>query len=277
MQDQTFNALADLALTQSGLSIPSSKAYLVQARLAPILRREGFASCDDLVACLKARPNPVFEAEIVAALQNGQTWFFRERETLHLLAGEILPRLLKLSKSGRVRIWCAGAGSGQEAYSLAILLAEHEASLRGARIEIVASDLSRTQVAKAKTGRFGHFEIQNGLSVHRMMEHFTQQETGEWEASEALRKSITFRVQNLLKEDAAMAPADIILCRHVLSGMSRSMRRVAAEYLSQQVLPGGFLLLGHGESLSGVSPAFEPSRRHRGAWEVVPVSRRKAA
>lgn len=277
MQDQTFNALADLALTQSGLSIPSSKAYLVQARLAPILRREGFGSCDDLVACLQARPNAVFEAEIVAALQNARTWFFRDRDMLHKLMGEVLPRQLKLSKSGRLRIWCAGVAGGQEAYSLAILLLEHEPSLRGARIEIVASDISRSQVAKAKTGRYGHFDIQNGLSVHRMMAHFTQQETGEWEASETLRKAITFRVHNLLKDESPIAPADIILCRNVLSGMSRSMRRVAAEYLSGQLLPGGFLILGHGETLSGVSPAFEPSRRHQGAWEVVPVSRRKAA
>ncbi|MCI4645780.1 MAG: protein-glutamate O-methyltransferase CheR [Hyphomonadaceae bacterium] len=274
MQEATFNALADLALSKTGQSISPSKAYLIEARLSNILRREGFASCDDLVACLDARPNPNFEMEIAAALQTRQTWFFRDRDTLERLVSDVLPQKLKQSKAGRLKILCVGVSTGQEAYSLAILLNEHAQALSGARIDVTATDICKQSLTTARAGTYGHFEIQRGLSVHRLMRHFDQLETGQWQASEDLRLAIGFRQHNLLDADAPLGQFDLILCRHVLSSMSKSMRAKAADLLTQKLTPGGLLFLGHGETLSGSSPAFEPSRSHRGGWEVVPEARR---
>lgn len=277
MQEATFNTLADLALSTTGQFISPAKAYLVEARLSNILRREGFASCDDLVACLEARPNPLFEAEIAAALQTRQTWFFRDRDTLQRIVKDVIPGKLKQSKAGRLKILCAGVSTGQEAYSLAILLAEHSEALSGARIDITATDICKQSLNTARAGTYGHFEIQRGLSVHRLMRHFDQLETGQWQASEDLRRAIGFRQHNLLDADAPLGQFDIILCRHVLSGMSKSMRGKAAELLTKKLTLGGLLFLGEGETLSGASPVFEPSRIYRGGWDVVPAARRQVA
>lgn len=277
MQEATFNALADLALTKTGQFISPSKAYLMEARLSNILRREGFASCDDLVACLEARPNPAFEMEIASALQTRQTWFFRDRDMLERLVSDVIPAKLKQSKAGRLRILCSGVATGQEAYSLAILLGEHAQAMAGVRIDITATDICKQSLNTARAGTYGHFEIQRGLSVHRLMRHFDQLETGQWQASEELRRAIGFRQHNLLDQDAPLGQFDIIICAHVLSGMSKTMRAKASELLTKKLTPGGLLFLGHGETLSGSSPAFEPSRSHRGGWEVVPDERRNEA
>ncbi|MEM1106905.1 MAG: protein-glutamate O-methyltransferase CheR [Pseudomonadota bacterium] len=277
MQEATFHALADLALNQTGQYIAPAKAYLVATRLSALVRREGFASCDELVACLQARPNPVFEAEIVAALQTRQTWFFRDRDVLARLVGEIIPQKLKGSKSGRLKILCTGVSTGQEAYSLAILLGEHSQVLRGARIDITATDICKQSLNIARAGTYGHFEIQNGLSIHRLLDHFTQLETGQWQASEELRRGIGFRSHNLLDETAPLGHFDVILCRHVLSGMGRAQRQKAAHRLTDKLAHGGLVFLGEGETLTGATDRLEPSHRHRGAWIYVPEGQRQVA
>ena len=279
MQEASFHELADLALKATGQAIPVSKAYLVEARLAHILRREGFAGPDELVACLQARPNPVFEAEIAAALQTRETWFFRDRERLQRLVGEVIPERLRHSKAGRIRIWCAGVSTGQEAYSLAMLLQEAETpALKGARIDITATDICRKSLDQARAGLYGHFEVQNGLSVHRLLANFERLDTGHWQVSEELRERIGFRHHNLVDKDARLGQFDIIVCRNVLSGMDPSRRGAVCEALADQLLPGGIVLLGETETLSAErNCALEPSRVMGGAFSAVDKARRTRA
>ena len=277
MQDATFNELADMALKATGQFIPASKTYLIEARLQTLLRREGFSGVDDLAACLRARPNPVFEAEITSALLTRQTWFFRGRETLEQIVGSVLPERLKQSKAGRLKIWSAGVSTGQEAYSLAILLGEAGEALRGARIDIVASDVCRQSLNSARAGVYGHFEIQRGLSVHRMLEHFDQLETGQWQASEDLRLQIGFRHHNLLDDEVPLGQFDVILCRNVLSGMERHARDRVMRTLARHLLPGGMVFLGENEHLPADNGLLAPSRDVRGAWCATPEARSTAA
>jgi len=267
MQDAVFNELADLALKGSGQAIPRSKSYLIEARLAPIARREGFGSLADLVHCLKSRANPVFAAECAAALVSKDTWFFRERETLNRLVTDILPARLKAGNSGRLKIWIAGGATGQEAYSLAMMLEDDmPAALRGAKVEILSTDLCKTATERARAGRYGHYEVQKGLSIHRLMHHFTRTDSGQWEISETLRARVSFRQHNLLESAGGLGKFDVILCRNVLSGMDRSARARVADSLAAQLMPGGLILLGQGESLIGLTSQLEPSRDFRGAW-----------
>ena len=267
MQDGVFNELADLALKGSGQAIPRSKSYLIEARLAPIARREGFGSLDDLVHCLKSRANPVFAAECAAALVSKDTWFFRERDTLHRLVNDILPMRLKAGNTGRVKIWIAGGSTGQEAYSLAMLLEDDlPSALRGAKIEILSTDLCKTATERARAGRYGHYEVQKGLSIHRLLHHFTRTDSGQWEISEALRSKVSFRQHNLLESAGGLGKFDVILCRNVLSGMDRSARNRVADSLAAQLMPGGLVILGQGESLIGLTNQLEPSRDFRGTW-----------
>jgi chemotaxis protein methyltransferase CheR len=267
MQDEVFSELADLALKGSGQSIPKSKAYLIEARLAPIARREGFGTMEDLVHCLKSRANPAFIAEVTAALVSKDTRFFRDRDILKRVVDEVLPARLKATNTGRLKVWFAGGSTGQEAYSLAILLEDElPSALRGAKIEILSTDICKVSTEVARMGRYGHYDVQKGLSIHRLTKHFNRLDTGQWEASEALRGHVSFRQHNLLESATGLGKFDVIVCRNVLSGMARSARIRVVENLTDQLVPGGMMLLGSGEGLIGLTDRLEPARDFRGAW-----------
>ena len=276
MQDTVFNALAELALTASGQSIPPSKAYLIGVRLAAILRREGFAEPSDLVHCLETRQNPVLRAEIAAALASRETWFFRDMGGLEDLVRKVLPERLAAGPPGRVRIWCAGGSTGQEAYSLSMLL-EEEAPFAGADIEILSTDLCRQSSEKGRSGLFGHYEVQRGLSVHRLLRHFTRLESGDWQASQALRNRVSFQVHNLLEPAGGLGEFDIILCRNVVSGMVRPARSRTAESLASQLAPGGMILLAEGETLLGLSERLEPASELGRGWVAAGTANARAS
>lgn len=278
MQESVFNTLADLALKATGQAIPPSRAYLIEARLAPLARREGFGSLEDLIHCLESRQNAVFRTEIAAALLTHDTWFFRERATFDTVINEVLPERLAASQSGRLRVWCAGGSTGQEAYTLAMLLEdEPEVSLRSARIEILSTDFCRHVTEFARIGCYNHYEAQRGLSIHRLMKHFSRASSGDWEVSDTLRARVSFRQHNLLETASGLGKFDLIFCRHVLSGMARSARMRVAEVLAAQMSPGAVIILGEGESFQGLTDLLEPARDIRQGWVAAGTANRAAA
>ncbi|MEM9055006.1 MAG: CheR family methyltransferase, partial [Pseudomonadota bacterium] len=239
---------------------------------------ENFATLDDLVHCLKARPNQRFEQEIAAALTSKRTRFFSDREQIEQIVAHALPARLKLSKTGRLRIWCAGVSTGQEAWSLAIRMLEDVGSpLASAEIEIVGTDLSTPCLETAKAGTYGHFDVQKGLSIHRLMTNFTRLETGDWDVQEHLRQNLYFRRHNLLTSARELGQFDVILCRHVLKDMAKSAQKQVVDHLSQQLLPEAFLFTSKEEDLYGISDTIKPSRAMRGAYERDPKASRTAA
>lgn len=267
MQESTFNELADLALRNSGQHFAPTKSYLMDARLSNISRRESFATLDDLVQCLKARPNPRFEQEVAAALTSKKTRFFSERDTIEQVVSHALPQRLKLSKSGKLRVWCAGVSTGQEAWSLAMRIREQVGSpLANAEIEIIGSDLSTDCIEVAKRGVYGHFDVQKGLSIHRLMTNFNRHDNGDWEIKDDLRETVFFRRQNLLNPAADLGGFDVILCSNVISSLAKPAKRQVLETLSKQMLPDAYLFFGPDESVEGVSGMIKPSREMRGAF-----------
>lgn len=267
MQESTFNELADLALRNSGQHFAPTKSYLMDARLSNISRRESFATLDDLVQCLKARPNPRFEQEVAAALTSKKTRFFSERDTIEQIVSHALPQRLKLSKSGKLRVWCAGVSTGQEAWSLAMRMREQVGSpLANAQIEIIGSDLSTDCIETAKRGVYGHFDVQKGLSIHRLMTNFKRHDNGEWEIKDELRETVFFRRQNLLNPAADLGGFDVILCSNVISSLAKPAKRQVLETLSKQMLPDAYLFFGPDETIEGVSGMIKPSREMRGAF-----------
>lgn len=268
MQESTFNELADLALRTTGQHIPASKSYLMEARLSNISRRESFATLDDLVHCLKARPNQRFEQEIAAALTSKRTHFFREREQLAQIVGNALPHRLKQSKNGRLRVWCAGVSTGQEVWSLAMRLREEVGSpLASADIDLIGTDISTDCIETANQGTYGHFEVQKGLSIHRLMTNFTRENSGDWTINKDLRDSVTFRRHNLLHPAQDLGAFDLIICTHVISDLAKSAQSDVLTHLSRQLLPGGYLFVAPSEQIEGINPVIKPSRDMRGAFE----------
>lgn len=266
MDVETFNEFADLALQGTGQHIAPAKTYLVEARLAPITRREGFSSADELAACLKARPNKTLEAEIIAALTTKTTRFFVEREALQFVVDTILP-MRKEAGAERLRVLCAGGSTGQEAYSLAMLLEETPEHVFGdTPIDIVSIDICEDTTERARSGHYGHFDVQRGLSIHRLLKNFKRQEDGGWKISDDLRLRIGFRLHNLLQPIDGLGQFDVVFCRNVLSGMALPVRPQIANNILPSVLPGGALILGEDEKLPIVSDDFHPVETMRHAY-----------
>ncbi|MEO1552566.1 MAG: protein-glutamate O-methyltransferase CheR [Pseudomonadota bacterium] len=268
MQESTFNELADLALRTTGQHIPVSKSYLMEARLSNISRRENFATLDDLVHCLRARPNQRFEQEIAAALTSKRTHFFREREQLAHIVGHALPHRLKQSKNGRLRVWCAGVSTGQDVWSLAMRLREEVGSpLASADIELVGTDISTECIETANQGTYGHFDVQKGLSIHRLMTNFTRENSGDWTINKDLRPGVMFRRHNLLHPGQDLGTFDLIICTHVISDLAKAAQQEVLTHLSRQLLPGAYLFAAPSEQIEGINPVIKPSREMRGAFE----------
>lgn len=269
-----FDELADLALRKSGQSIDSSQCYLIEARLGNILRRESFSTLAELSECLKARPNPAFEDEVVAAMASKKSGFFHDREALGEIADVFLPKAAVAQKDAGehrpLRVLCAGGGTGQEAYSLAILLAEtDEAKLLGRTVEIISVDLCKASTERAMAGVFDHYEIQMGLSVRRMLKYFTRKDDG-WQISADIRRRVSFEVENLMQPFDGIEGFDIVLCRNVLPGMAKSIGADLARRLGALLGPTGLLFLGEGESLATVRGMYTSLHTAR-AWRYDPL------
>ncbi len=267
MDETVYREIADLALAESGQLIPPTRSYLIEARLGAILRREGFSEVEELVACLKARPNARLSAETVAALTNKTTGFFSERTLLERVVSHVLPMMAPSATDNTLRIWCAGGSTGQEAYSLGILLEEstHEA-LKGINVEILTTDICEKSLSVARTGQFGHFDVQKGLSIHRLLENFTRLDTGAWQISGVIGGRVGVRPHNILKDAGGLGLFDVIFCRNVISDMGDAPRSQALLNLARQLTDSGMLILGKTESATGLISGLEPSRDLRGAY-----------
>lgn len=250
MNDTGYNEIADLALRKTGQVFDANHRYLVESRLSLILRRENFSTLAELSQCLVARPNPAFELEIAAALTAKDTRFFRDRKTLGHVVSFLQSRVSKMTENApKMRILCAGGGTGQEAYSLAITALENAPELMEARsIEIVSVDICKASTLRARAGNYSHYEIQTGLSVQRMLKYFSRSDNS-WQANEALRKHVNFSVCNLIDGVSALGSFDVVLCRNVLQNLAQPIAIDIASKLSEALEPWGQLILDEAESL----------------------------
>ena len=267
MDESVYSEIAQIARKGSGQDIPPTKSYLIEARLATLLRREGLSSVDELVHILNSRPDSKLAGEVAAELTSKKTRFFDGRPALERIVQTVLPDCAKRATDGRVRIWCAGGSTGQEAYSLAMLISElPQDALGDVQVEIVTTDICEKTSASARSGIFGHFEIQKGLSVRRMLTHFTRLETSEWQISHALASKVGVRTHNLMQPADGLGIFDVILCRNVLTEMTRPARTQVLLNVARQLSDRGLLVLGEKESAAGLIAGLEPSRAFRGGY-----------
>src|SRR5262245_39997336 len=177
--------------------------YLLESRMAPLARKEGLPSIDDLIHVVRARREERLIAQVVDAMTTNETYFFRDRAPFDYLRETILPTMAQARRGSRIRIWCAGCSTGQEPYSIAMMLEQHPQITQGVPVEIVASDISDRCLERARQGLFTQFEVQRGLPIQLLMHYFTQQDD-HWRISERLRNQVTFRKQNLIEHSASL-------------------------------------------------------------------------
>jgi chemotaxis protein methyltransferase CheR len=253
-----FNYIRDLVRDQSALTLETGKEYLLEARLDPLARMEGFPSCGHLVRRLRTGPVTDLHRRVVEAMTNNETTFFRDPRVFGMLANSVLPSLLEARSAERsLTIWCAACSTGQEPYSVAMLLREHQPSLDGWRIRIVASDICRDVLARARAARFSQVEINRGLPASRLVKYFTQHGSA-WELSPEIRQMVEFREINLIGSWQNLPAIHLILMRNVLIYFDMAAKQSIFERVGQLLDPRGYLVLGGAETTTNVDDSFEP-------------------
>jgi chemotaxis protein methyltransferase CheR len=261
-----FDFVADLLKKRAGIILTADKTYLLESRLAPLARKEGLPSIDDLITVVRTRREERLIGQVVDVMTTNETFFFRDKTPFEHLR-ELLPALAATRTGGRIRIWCAACSTGQEPYSIAMMLDQQPKLTGGVPVEIVASDISERVLERARLGLYTQFEVQRGLPIQLLMQYFTQQDDS-WRISERLRANVAFRKHNLIEPAAALGKFDIVFCRNVLIYFDGPTKVAVLSRIAEQLNPGGSLILGAAESLVGFTTPFEASQERRGLYAV---------
>jgi chemotaxis protein methyltransferase CheR len=269
MNTPDFDFLSGLLRQRSGLVLSPDKAYLLESRLGPVARKHGLASLDEVIAQLRARPNSPLEKDVVEAMTTNESFFFRDTKPFDQFKDIVLPQLLQARASQRsIRIWSAACSSGQEPYTLAMILKEQAAKLQGWRVEIVATDLSTAILDKAKEGIYSQFEVQRGLPIALLMKYFAQ--VGDrWQISPELRQMVSFRCFNLLEDMGALGRFDVVFLRNVLIYFDQPTKGKVLEKVARQMPADGYLYLGGAETVLGITDKFQVLPGQRGLYGLV--------
>jgi chemotaxis protein methyltransferase CheR len=252
----TFDRVCRLLVEHSGIALGPDKGYLVQLRLGPLARAAGCASIDEFVAALPRTPNSPRHTAIIEAMTTNETSFFRDVSPFDALRQTILPELVKKRETGRIRIWCGAASTGQEPYSIAMIIREHFPQLLKGRVEIVATDLATSILTLARAGRYSQLEVNRGLPAPLLIKHFRQEGT-EWLISDEIKRMVDFRPLNLVAPWPVMQPFDIVFLRNVMIYFTIETKRAILRKMRQVLDPAGHLFLGAAETTMGIDDSFQ--------------------
>lgn len=246
----------------SGIHIEASKAYLLETRLGRLLEAEKCASYSEFYHKAKAGGSKVLEKKIVDAITTNETLFFRDANPFELLKHKILPEVIdrqaSKSISTPIRIWSAACSTGQEVYSIAIVIKELLGNTR-MNVKLTGTDLSDAAIQQASYGSYNKFEIERGLPQASLQRYF-KADGANWKIKDELRAMAVFRKFNLMHPFSAMGKFDIIFCRNVAIYFTLEDRMKLFNKIADVLEPDGFLIIGSTESLTGVCPRFVPKR-----------------
>jgi len=260
-----YDYLRKLLRERSGLVLSADKQYLVESRLAPLVRKAGLASLGELIAKLKTNDARLI-VDVVEAMTTNESFFYRDKIPFDHFRDVIMPGLMSSrAMQRRIRIWCAAASTGQEPYSLAMSIREMKEKLTGWRIEILATDLSTEVLEKAKAGIYSQFEVQRGLPIQMLIKYFTQ--VGEtWQIAPEIRAMVQFRPFNLMNDFASLGMFDVVFCRNVLIYFDQQTKVGVLERAARAVERDGYLVLGAAETVVGLTDSFRPVPDRRGLY-----------
>jgi chemotaxis protein methyltransferase CheR len=271
---EDLDLIVGLCRRRAGLKIDPEKTYLIESRLSPLARREGFGSIPDMIMALRDKREDKLAWSIVEAMALNETAFYRDREVFAFLTGEAIPLLAQRRGAGGapLRIWSAGCATGQELYSLAMQIDAGRGDLEGVQIELYGSDLSERCLEKAQSGLYTQFEVQRGLPIRQLVDYFERHDE-MWMMSPRIRQMVRWRRVNLLADLAPLGRFDIILCRNVVSQMDEPSRVRVLEALAPRLASDGLLVLGAAETASAGGAPYLPLAGRSGLYTRNPAFR----
>ncbi|HEX7761914.1 MAG TPA: protein-glutamate O-methyltransferase CheR [Caulobacteraceae bacterium] len=276
MRPDDVSLVISLCRARAGLKISAEKTYLIESRLSPVARREGYESISELLAAIRTKREEPLIWGVVEAMTSGETAFFRDRAPFETFQKDIYPTLSRARGGEPIRVWSAACAAGQEVYSLAMLNEIMQAQDPGVRIELAASDISTRALEQAQSGIYSQFEVQRGLPIRLLLKHF--EKVGEqWRLSASLRRMVRWRRVNLIAGLAAVGRFDVVFCRNVLSGLEPPFQKKVLEDLTLVLPDDGFLILGAKETAEAAGEAFSPVAARPGLYRRNPAFRAAAA
>jgi chemotaxis protein methyltransferase CheR len=274
-----FASLAGLLKARSGLVLGLDKTYLLETRLAVLMRREKLVDLNVLAERLARPGSEALTREVVEAMTTNESFFFRDDKPFQHFRTRALARLAAARSPGAaLRIWSAASSTGQEAYSLAMILAESKSVIGDRQVEIIGTDIARDALTRAREGQYTQFEVQRGLPVQYLLKYFTKEEP-HWRISPAIRQMAQFRELNLLGDLRPLGRFDVVFCRNVLIYFDHTTKTKVLEAIAALMPPDGVLYLGGAESVLGITSRFVPLPGERGVYGLsnAPAVRRMTA
>jgi chemotaxis protein methyltransferase CheR len=258
-----FDFVRALVHKRAAIVLEEEKDYLVESRLSSLARREGFASVADLLVQLRANRGQYLSQKVVQAMTTNETSFFRDLHPFEALRKQILPELIgRRSAMRRLHIWCGAASTGQEPYSIAMLLREYFAELSSWELRIIATDLSPDVLAQAQEGRYSQLEINRGLPASFLIKYFTRQGT-QWRLKDEILRMVELRQLNLIESWPALPMMDLVLMRNVLIYFDLDTKKMILSRVRKLLQPDGYLFLGAAETTLNIDDHFERAELER--------------
>ena len=242
-----------------GIVLGENKQYLVQSRLRRIISEEEIKTVGELVDKMTRSPRSPLREKVVDAMTTNETLWFRDIHPFRIFEEKILPEYSSKPLSSQVKIWSAACSTGQEPYSLSMIFDEYKRKKPGSRINIniVATDISPSVLNSAKKAEYETLAIGRGLSKDRMSKYFSETANGSWKVKQEISKIVDFKSLNLLDSYAILGKFDIIFCRNVLIYFSQDLKKDILTRMHAALKPGGYLILGASESLSGLPDKYD--------------------
>jgi chemotaxis protein methyltransferase CheR len=252
---ENYRFLQAHVYSQVGIVLEDNKHYLFESRLAPIVKQFSLGSINALCDLLLAKCNPEIGQQVVEAMTTNETYFFRDPAQYEAIRTVLLPRLREQRQDSRkLRFWSAAASTGQEAYSLAMLLLE--SGLKDWDIEILGTDFCSKVVKRARSGIYQQLEVNRGLAVARLLKHFNRSGM-DWQLSETVKKMARFETIDLRKSLRSLGPFDLVFCRNVMIYFDNETKLKIMKEIHSTLFRGGWLLLGGAETAFGLDEWFD--------------------
>lgn len=257
IDDRGFDFVRRLLRDRAAIVLDDSKHYLVDNRLSQLARREGLGSAQDVIDRLRAAPAGPLQRKVIEAMTTTETLFFRDGKPYEALRHSIFPELVRLRQAERrLQIWSCACSSGQEPYSIGMLLREHFPALASWDVRVLGTDLSTEMLARSRAGRYSQLEINRGLPAAYLTKYFDRVGL-DWQIRDELRRMVELRELNLAGAWGAVPPADLIMLRNVLIYFDVETKRTVLRKIRSLLRPGGFLMLGTAETTMNLDSGFE--------------------
>jgi chemotaxis protein methyltransferase CheR len=266
MTDQDFDVICRLLLERSAIVLEPGKQYLVESRLAPLVRQRQLKSLEELIDQVRRGSDNGLHRQVVEAMVTTESSFFRDHHPFETLRKVVLPELIERRRNERrLSVWCAACSHGQEPYSMALLLREHFPQLSGWNISLLATDLSRQVLERARQGRYHQVEVNRGLPASLLLKYFEQHGT-DWQLAPSIRAMVDFQEINLAQPWPGLPPMDLVLIRNVMIYFDVTTKKAILGRLARLLRPDGYLLLGGAETTLNIDDSYRRVETLKGGF-----------